>query len=87
MIVEGIVPPNVRTEEGPHGESTGFYGENKEAFVVNITAITYRRNPVSYGLICQRVEDYPLADEAVGDGFLRWVMRVTRITNASLFSP
>lgn len=59
MIIEGVVPPNQRTEEGPHGESTGFYGENHEAFVVNITCITHRRNPVSYGLICLRVEDYP----------------------------
>jgi len=59
MIVEGIVQPNARTEEGPHGESTGFYGENKDAFLINITRITHRKNPVSYGLICQRVEDYP----------------------------
>jgi 4-hydroxy-3-polyprenylbenzoate decarboxylase len=59
MIIEGVVPPRERTEEGPHGESTGFYGENKDAFVVHITCITHRRNPISYGLICQRVEDYP----------------------------
>jgi UbiD family decarboxylase len=59
MIIEGVVPPYERTEEGPHGESTGFYGENKSAFVVNITCITHRRNPISYGLICLRVEDYP----------------------------
>ncbi|MQA65230.1 MAG: UbiD family decarboxylase [Alphaproteobacteria bacterium] len=59
MVIEGIIPPHARTEEGPHGESTGFYGENKMAFVVEITCITHRRNPVTYGLICQRVEDYP----------------------------
>jgi UbiD family decarboxylase len=59
MIIEGEVIPNVRTEEGPHGESTGFYGENKNAFLVNILCITHRKNPVTYGLICQRVEDYP----------------------------
>lgn len=59
MIIEGEVVPHARTEEGPHGESTGFYGENKEAFVIKITCITHRKNPLSYGLICQRVEDYP----------------------------
>jgi len=59
MIVEGIVHPGERTVEGPHGESTGFYGENKDARVIHITAITHRRDPVHYGLICQRVEDYP----------------------------
>ncbi len=59
MVIEGIIQPNVRTEEGPHGESTGFYGENKAAFLVHITCITHRKNPITYGLICQRVEDYP----------------------------
>jgi UbiD family decarboxylase len=59
MIVEGETVVGARTEEGPHGESTGFYGENKEAFVIRVTRITHRRNPVSYGLICQRIEDYP----------------------------
>jgi UbiD family decarboxylase len=59
MVIEGEVVPNVRTEEGPHGESTGFYGENKTAFLMNIHCITYRKQPITYGLICQRVEDYP----------------------------
>jgi 4-hydroxy-3-polyprenylbenzoate decarboxylase len=59
MIVEGICYPGERTTEGPHGESTGFYGENSDAFVVHITCITHRKNPLSYGLICLRVEDYP----------------------------
>ena len=59
MVIEGEVVPNERTTEGPHGESTGFYGENKNAFVIRITCITHRRNFVTYGLICQRVEDYP----------------------------
>jgi UbiD family decarboxylase len=59
MIIEGVVEPNARTEEGPHGESTGFYGEHKAAFLMRITCITYRKDPITYGLICQLVEDYP----------------------------
>jgi len=59
MIIEGVIEPHDRIPEGPHGESTGFYGENSEAFRVRITCITHRRQPLSYGLICQRVEDYP----------------------------
>ena len=54
MIVEGIVYPKERTTEGPHGESTGFYGENSDAFVVHITCITHRKSPLSYGLIMPR---------------------------------
>jgi len=59
IVLEGEAIPNARTEEGPHGESTGFYGENKQAFVIKINCITHRHNPISYGLICQLVEDYP----------------------------
>jgi len=59
IVLEGVAVPNERTWEGPHGESTGFYGENKQAFVIKINCITHRRNPVSYGLICQLIEDYP----------------------------
>ena len=59
LVIEGEVLPNERTVEGPHGESTGFYGENHNAFVFKIKTITHRENPVTYGLICQRIEDYP----------------------------
>jgi len=59
IVLEGEAIPYERTTEGPHGESTGFYGENKSAFVIKINCITHRHNPVSYGLICQLVEDYP----------------------------
>jgi 4-hydroxy-3-polyprenylbenzoate decarboxylase len=59
IVLEGEAIPNERTEEGPHGESTGFYGENKQAFVIKINCVTHRHNPVSYGLICQLIEDYP----------------------------
>jgi len=59
IILEGEVVPGARTEEGPHGESTGFYGQSTQAFVIKINCITHRRAPVSYGLICQLIEDYP----------------------------
>ncbi len=59
VVIEGEVVPNERTEEGPHGESTGFYGQNLAAFVIKVKAITHRKDPLTYGLICQRVEDYP----------------------------
>jgi 3-polyprenyl-4-hydroxybenzoate decarboxylase len=59
MVVEGEVVPAARAPEGPHGESTGFYGENPAAFVIKIKCITHRKNPVTYGLICRLIEDYP----------------------------
>ena len=59
VVIEGEVVPNERTKEGPHGESTGFYGENHAAFVIKVKCITHRKDPLTYGLICLRVEDYP----------------------------
>jgi 4-hydroxy-3-polyprenylbenzoate decarboxylase len=80
MIVEGLIEPGVRTTDGPHGESTGFYGSNKDCFVIKITAITHRRDPVMYGLICQRVEDYPRQIMRSGSIQAR-IVRKTGLTN------
>ena len=59
IVIEGEILPSARAAEGPHGESTGFYGENPGAFLANVTCITHRQNPISYGLICRVFEDYP----------------------------
>lgn len=59
IVIEGEVVPKVRAAEGPHGESTGFYGENKRAFLIKVKCITHRKAPLSYGLICRLNEDYP----------------------------
>lgn len=62
-IVEGVVLPadgnGERTTEGPHGESVGYYGANDNCYLVRITAITHRKDPINYGLICHLIEDYP----------------------------
>lgn len=44
MIVEGRVLPHQRAVEGPFGDYTGFYGTETESPVVEITAITHRRD-------------------------------------------
>lgn len=59
IILEGEVVPNERAAEGPHGESQGFYGWNDQTFVIKISCITHRKNPISYGLVCRCREDYP----------------------------
>lgn len=58
-ILEGFVVPYERVNDGPHGESTGFYNQCPSSFMVKITAITHRKNPLSFGLTCNRIEDYP----------------------------
>lgn len=59
MIIEGYVMPTERAKDGPHGESTGFYGETEDIWKVKVTCITHRADPVMTGLICQQIEDYP----------------------------
>lgn len=80
IVLEGEAVPHERTEEGPHGESTGFYGENKQAFVIKINCVTHRHHPVSYGLICQLVEDYPRQLFRSGSFYTRLVQK-TGMTN------
>jgi 4-hydroxy-3-polyprenylbenzoate decarboxylase len=58
-VVEGEIDPVVRISEGPHGESTGFYGGHGQAYQIRVTCVTHRKQPISYGLICRAFEDYP----------------------------
>ncbi|HET8672882.1 MAG TPA: UbiD family decarboxylase [Thermoleophilaceae bacterium] len=47
IVIEGLVPPEVREPEGPFGEFTGFQGGKVgTAPVMEITAITHRRDPI-----------------------------------------
>tara|TARA_Y100001936_G_scaffold254078_1_gene324524 strand:+ start:3920 stop:5386 length:1467 start_codon:yes stop_codon:yes gene_type:complete len=59
IVLEGEIVPYERVNDGPHGESTGFYNQHPSTFMVKIKAITHRKNPISFGLICGRIEDYP----------------------------
>ena len=59
IILEGEVVPYERVNDGPHGESTGFYNQCPSSFMVKISAITHRKDPISFGLTCGRIEDYP----------------------------
>jgi len=59
IVLEGEVVPYERVNDGPHGESTGFYNQHPSTFMVKIKAITHRNNPISFGLTCGRIEDYP----------------------------
>jgi len=46
ILIEGEVQPNVREVEGPFGEFPGTYGPQRVRWVVEVKAITYRRNAV-----------------------------------------
>ncbi|MDP2728226.1 MAG: UbiD family decarboxylase [Dehalococcoidia bacterium] len=47
IVIEGVIPPFERQEEGPFGEYTGYRaGERAPRPICRVTAITHRRNPV-----------------------------------------
>ena len=45
-VIEGVVKPGEREEEGPLAEFTGHYGELWQSPVVEVTAITHRNDPI-----------------------------------------
>lgn len=47
IILEGKIVPHERDPEGAFGELGGYYGGNAPQPVVEMTAITYRNNPIS----------------------------------------
>lgn len=46
IVIEGHVLPNVREVEGPFGEFTGYYGPQRLRPVIEVTAITHRREAI-----------------------------------------
>jgi 4-hydroxy-3-polyprenylbenzoate decarboxylase/2,5-furandicarboxylate decarboxylase 1 len=46
IIIEGMVLPNVREEEGPFGEVSGYYTPSNPKPLIEVTAITHRKNPI-----------------------------------------
>ncbi|OZU87807.1 3-octaprenyl-4-hydroxybenzoate carboxy-lyase [Virgibacillus indicus] len=47
IVLEGKILPNVRDSEGLFGELGGYYGGNMPQPIVEMSAITYRDNPIS----------------------------------------
>jgi 2,5-furandicarboxylate decarboxylase 1 len=49
LVIEGRVLPGVRRHEGPFGENTGAYF-SADSPVIEVTAVTHRREPIYPGL-------------------------------------
>jgi UbiD family decarboxylase len=52
LVIEGEIPPDVRRQEGPFGEWTGYYAapEGPQP-IVNVKAIYHRRDPINLGVL------------------------------------
>lgn len=46
VVIEGVTIPGGRVADGPYGEYPGCYSDAKQAAVLQVTAITMRREPI-----------------------------------------
>jgi 2,5-furandicarboxylate decarboxylase 1 len=53
LVIEGFIPAGVREHEGPFGEFTGYMGVSGDSYVVEVTAITRRKDPIIHAFLSQ----------------------------------
>ena len=73
IVLEGRMIPHVREPEGPFGELAGYYGVRSDQPIVELTAVTYRNQP-----ICQTI--FPSSyEERLPMGLVREVTLLSSI--------
>ena len=60
MVIEGEIPPGVREPQNPYGEIAGYYQEEMQMPVVEVTAITHRRGGLMQGVFPGRQDHWNL---------------------------
>ena len=56
IVVEGRILPNVREPEAPFGEYTWYYGLERMSHVLEVSAITYRNNPIYHDVFAAHAD-------------------------------
>ena len=51
FVIEAEILPNVREEEGPFAEVTGYYATRDKRWVMRVKAITHRKKPIFHSLL------------------------------------
>lgn len=51
IVIEGRLLANAREQEGPFGEFPQYYGERAERHVIEVDAITHRRQPMFHTIV------------------------------------
>jgi len=60
ILIEGEVLPHVREIEAPFGEFTGYYGPQRYRWVINVKAITHRRDAIYQDIFVGHRENWIL---------------------------
>ena len=50
IVIEGTVDPTKMSTDGPYSEWPGYYGPEYHCYVINVTAITMRKDAIFYDL-------------------------------------
>ncbi|HEY1296062.1 MAG TPA: UbiD family decarboxylase [Chloroflexota bacterium] len=53
IVIEGEVLADVREDEGPFGEYTGYMSDSGPSYVIQVNAITHRTNPIFHDFFSQ----------------------------------
>jgi UbiD family decarboxylase len=53
IVIEGFFRPNFLEQEGPFGEYPGYMGPRAMSYVMDITCITHRNNPIYQAFLSQ----------------------------------
>lgn len=51
MVIEGIIEPNMRDQEGPFGEYTGYSTDRSTRNVFQVTAVTHRQDMIFHDIV------------------------------------
>ena len=54
FVIEGRILPGVREPEGPYAEVTGYYADRGDRWVMEVTALTRREQPVFHSILSGR---------------------------------
>ena len=92
MVIEGFVDPEYLEPEGPFGESHGYVALEDYNSIVNVTAITHRRNPILTSIISQVTPSESsvvkrLAFEPLFKRHLRDVLGITQLKRVVMHEP
>jgi len=60
MVIEGVIPPNVREVEGPFGEFPGTYGPQRLRWIIDVKAISHRRDAIYQDIFVGHADDWVL---------------------------
>ena len=84
FVIEGRLLPGVREPEGPYAEVTGYYASREKRWVLDVTAITRRHDPIFHSILSGKEVRIAYASVAEAGIFESVRAKVPEVTAAHL---